>query len=163
MLLNLSNKDIKLIATDFDGILTDGFVYYSSNNLDELKRVSYKDIMGISIAIKNGYKIAVISGDVSPAIDKIAERFKLEDIHQGIRDKLQVLLSISEKYSAPLANICYLGDDINDIPVLEKVGIAVTVPGANYRVLNIPGIHITKARSGDGAFREVIDSLLFNN
>jgi len=128
MLLNF-DKEIKLIATDFDGVITDGFVYYSSNSIEEMKKVSYKDIMGFSLAVKNGYKIAVISGDTSPVIDKIADKFKLKDIYQGIRDKLSVLLSISEKYGVPLSNICYIGDDINDIPVLEKVGIAVTVPG----------------------------------
>lgn len=156
----LTPNNIKLIATDFDGIITDGFVYYSSNSFEEIKRVSFKDIMGLSLAIKNGYKVAIISGDKTPIIDKIAGKFKLEDVHQGIRDKLSVFLSLAEKYSLDLTEICYLGDDINDIPVLEKAGIAVTVPEANYKVKELPNIYITKANAGDGAFREVVDSLL---
>lgn len=153
-------RKIKLIATDFDGIITDGFVYFPSELSGELKKVSFKDIMGMSLAIKNGYKLAIISGDKNNIIDKIADKFKLEDVHQGIKDKLSVLLSIAEKYSLSLDQICYLGDDINDISTLEKVGFAVTVPDCNYKVKTVPNIYITKADAGNGAFREVIDLLL---
>jgi len=157
----LDNLDkIKLIATDFDGIITDGFVYFPSDYSGELKRVSFKDIMGMSLAVKNGFKIAIISGEKNSIIDKVADKFKLEDVHQGIRDKFKVLLSISEKYSFSLDQICYLGDDINDISVLEKVGFAVTVPDCNYKVKTVPNIYITKANAGNGAFREIIDLLL---
>src|SRR3989339_1314222 len=101
-MLSKFNNDIKLIATDFDGVLTDGFVYYSSDSLEELKRVSFKDIMGISLAVKNGYKVAIISGEKNKIIDRIADKFNLEDVHQGIRDKNAILLALCEKYSLPL-------------------------------------------------------------
>lgn len=158
-MLNI-NKKIKIIATDFDGILTDGCVYYSSVSDEEMKKISYKDIMGISLAVKNGYKVAIISGEKSRIIDRIAAKFNLTDVHQGIKDKLAVLTSISKKYDTPLSEICYIGDDINDISALEKAGIAITVPGANYKVKAINGILITNEHSGNGAFREVVDSLL---
>ncbi|OGI04914.1 MAG: hypothetical protein A2Y25_00625 [Candidatus Melainabacteria bacterium GWF2_37_15] len=159
-MLNL-NKNIKIIATDFDGVLTDGYVYYSSVSDEEVKRISFKDIMGMSLAVKNGYKVAIISGEKNYIIDRLAAKFKLEDVHQGIKDKLAALTSISEKYGVPLSEICYIGDDINDILALEVVGAAVTVPQANYRVKQVPGVLITQANAGDGVFREVIDSLLF--
>jgi YrbI family 3-deoxy-D-manno-octulosonate 8-phosphate phosphatase len=158
MLDNLSK--VKLIATDFDGIITDGFVYFSSECAGELKRVSFKDIMGMSLAIKSGYKIAIISGEKNNIIDKVADKFKLDDVHQGIKDKLAVLLAIAEKYKLSLGQICYLGDDINDISILEKVGFAVTVPDCNYKVKNVQDIYVTKASAGNGAFREIIDLLL---
>jgi 3-deoxy-D-manno-octulosonate 8-phosphate phosphatase (KDO 8-P phosphatase) len=158
-MLNI-NKKIKIIATDFDGILTDGCVYYSSVSDEELKKISYKDIMGISLAVKNGYKVAIISGEKSRIIDRIAAKFNLTDVHQGIKDKFTVLNAISEKYNTPLSEICYIGDDINDISALEIAGIAITVPGANYKVKAINGILITTEQSGNGAFREVVDSLL---
>ncbi|MDD3013360.1 MAG: HAD hydrolase family protein [Candidatus Gastranaerophilales bacterium] len=153
-------KKIKLIATDFDGIITDGFVYLSSEQTGEMKKVSFKDIMGMSLALKNDYKIAIISGEKNSIIDKIADKFKLDDVHQGIKDKLSVLLSIAQKYSLSLDQICFLGDDINDISALEEVGFAVTIPDSNYKVKNIPNIYITKANGGNGAFREIIDLLL---
>lgn len=155
-------KNIKLIVTDFDGILTDGGVYYSSVSDEETKKLNFKDIMGMSVALKNGYKIAVISGEKNKIIDKLAGKFGLEDIHQGIKDKLPVLHRIAEKYRLSENDICYIGDDINDTKSLEWAGTAVTVPGANYKVKNIENILITSAEGGDGAFREVVDSLLYN-
>lgn len=154
------NKNIKLIVTDFDGVITDGFIYYPSGSSDEIKKISFKDIMGMSLAIKNGYKIAIISGEKSNIIDKVANKFNLEDVHQGIKDKLAALLSIKEKYSLSFEEICYLGDDINDLSVLEKVGLPVTVPDANYKVKKVPNIYVTSAHAGNGAFREVVDVLL---
>lgn len=158
-MLNI-NKNIKIIATDFDGVLTDGGVYFSSVSDEEMKRISFKDIMGISLAVKNGYKVAIISGEKNYIIDRLANKFNLQDVHQGIKDKFSVIKSISEKYNLPLSEICYIGDDINDIAVLEAVGTAVTVPDANYKVKQLPGILITEAHAGNGVFREVIDSLL---
>lgn len=156
------SQDIKLIATDFDGIITDGFVYYSSTTDEELKKVSFKDIMGLSLAVKNGYKVAIISGEKNKIIDKVAAKFNLEDVHQGIKDKLSVIKFLAEKYTLKPENICYLGDDINDIEALEYAGLAVTVSDANYKVKEIKNIVITKASSGNGVFREVVDLLLKN-
>jgi len=156
----LFNKNIKLIVSDFDGVLTDGFVFYSSVSDEEIKRISVKDIMGISLAVKNGYKVAIISGEKNKIIDKLANKFSLEDVHQGIKDKLAVLQLIAEKYKLSQDEICFIGDDINDISALEWAGNAVTVPDANYKVKNITNIKITSASAGNGAFREVIDSLL---
>lgn len=160
-MINIS-KDIKLIVTDFDGILTDGGVYFSSVSDEETKKLSFKDIMGMSLAVKNGYKVAIISGEKNKIIDKLAGKFNLEDVHQGIKDKLGVLQGITEKYRLSQNDICYLGDDINDIKAMEQAGTAVTVPGANYKVKELKNILITSAEGGDGAFREVVDSLLYN-
>ncbi len=159
MLLKINNS-IKLIATDFDGVLTDGHVYYSSVSDEEIKQISFKDIMGISVALKNGYKIAIISGEKNKIIDKLATKFSLEDVFQGIKDKCSVLKEISEKYNIPKEEICYIGDDINDISALKWAGVAVTVPDANYKVKNIENIIITNSNAGNGAFREVVDSLI---
>jgi YrbI family 3-deoxy-D-manno-octulosonate 8-phosphate phosphatase len=156
------NKNIKLIVTDFDGVLTDGGVYFSSVSDEEIKKVSFKDIMGMSLAVKSGYKVAIISGEKNRIIDKIAGKFNLEDVHQGIKNKLESLCSIAEKYDFSQEEICYLGDDINDIEALEWAGTAVTVPRCNYKVAAIPNIITTSAKAGDGAFREVVDSILEN-
>ncbi len=158
-MLNI-DKNVKIIAADFDGVLTDGYVYYSSVSEEEIKKISFKDIMGISLAVKNGYIVAIISGEDSPIIDRLANKFQLEDVYKGIKDKLSVLNKISKKYQIPFSQICYIGDDINDILTLEAAGVAITVPGANYKVKEVKNILITGANSGNGVFREVIDSLL---
>ncbi len=156
--LNLSS-DIKIIVSDFDGIFTDNSVYILNKDT-KLKKLSFKDLMGISIAVKTGIKVAVISGEKSPEIDYIADKFSLVDIHQGIREKLPVLESIKSKYSLKDDEVLYVGDDINDIQCLNSVKYAVTVEEANYKVKQLPHIQIVKANAGNGAFREIVDNIL---
>ena len=156
--LNLSSK-IKLIVSDFDGIFTDNSVFVLNEN-SKIKKLSYKDLMGVSICVKNGINLAVISGEKSPEIDYIAEKFGLVDIHQGIRNKFPVFESIIQKYNFASDEILYVGDDINDIDCLKNVKYAVTVDEANYKVKEIEHIQITQAKAGDGAFREIVDNII---
>ncbi|MDD3150049.1 MAG: HAD hydrolase family protein [Candidatus Gastranaerophilales bacterium] len=156
------NHKIKLIATDFDGIMTDGGVCFSSVSSEEIKKVNFKDIMGMSLAVQNDYIVAIISGEKNKIIDTVAAKFNLEDVHQGVKDKLSVIKSLALKYNLKPEEICYLGDDINDITALEYVKYAICVPDANYKVKEIAGIYITNASGGNGAYREIID-LIINN
>ena len=87
--LNLS-PEIKLIVSDFDGIFTDNSIYIFEDG-KSAKKVSYKDLMGVSVAIKNGIKVAIISGSHAGAIDTLSEKFELAGAFQGIRNKLPVL------------------------------------------------------------------------
>ena len=156
--LNLSS-DIKLIASDFDGIFTDNSVFVLDENT-KIKKLSFKDLMGVSLCVKNGIKLAIISGEKSKEIDYIAEKFQLEDIYQGIRIKLPILESLKDKYSLSDDEILYMGDDVNDIESLNSLKYSITVPQANYKVKQISHIQITQACGGDGAFREVVDNIL---
>lgn len=163
-MLNLLHKGkIKLIASDFDGIFTDGGYYLSCSGCDNFKKVNYKDIMGISLWIKSGGKFAIISGDSCEAINFLTEKFKLEDSHQGLRfhQKRETLEGVMQKYSLSPEEVCYIGDDVNDIEALKSVKTAITVPDANYKVKQeISDIIITEAKGGFGVVREVVDSLL---
>lgn len=156
--LELSAK-IKLIVSDFDGIFTDNSVYVLNENT-KLKKISFKDLMGVSVCIKNGIKVAIVSGEESPEIDFVAKKFNLEDIHQGIRNKLPVFLQIKEKYGFKNEEILYVGDDINDIECLNSVQYAISVAEANYKVKNLPHVQITQAQAGNGAFREIVDNII---
>ena len=156
--LNLS-PDIKLIVSDFDGIFTDNSVFFLNEN-EKIKKLSFKDLMGVSVAVKNGLKVAIISGDESKEIDYLSQRFNLTDIHQGIRIKLPVLESLKAKYNLSDDEILYVGDDINDIDCMMSVKYAITVSEANYSVKNLEHIQITKAAAGDGAFREIVDNII---
>jgi 3-deoxy-D-manno-octulosonate 8-phosphate phosphatase (KDO 8-P phosphatase) len=156
--LNLSSK-IKLIVSDFDGIFTDNSVYiFEDGNI--AKKLSYKDIMGVSVAVKNGIGVAIISGSQSKAINYLDEKFELAGAFQNVRDKLKVLKELLKKNNLSRDEILYIGDDINDIECLREAGCSVTVRGANRKVLELPDIQITRAAPGDGAFREVVDSLV---
>lgn len=156
--LDLSSE-IKIIISDFDGIFTDNSILISDSG-ETLKKLSYKDIMGVSVAKKNDIKVAIVSGDVSPSIDFLANRFALEDIHQGIREKLPVVQSILEKYNLSPDEAVYLGDDINDIASLEYIKYSVIPEHANYRVKAASCVQIAESKAGDGLFREVVDNIV---
>lgn len=150
---------IKLVATDVDGTLTDSGLYFSESG-EISKRFSFKDIMGLARLMRNGFIVAIISGEKSPIIDIYSSKLKIEDVFQGTRKKKECLLTLAEKYNLELENICFIGDDINDIPALECAGMAVVVNNANYKVKNIKDVFVTDAPGGNGAFRELADLLI---
>lgn len=155
-------ENITLVATDFDGTLTDGSLYLSETG-EITKRVSFKDLMGISRLKKQGFIIAIISGDISPIIDTYASKLKIEDVFQGIKRKKDCIITLKEKYQIESENICYIGDDINDIPALECVGLPIIVNNANYKLKRLDNVFISEASGGNGAIREVADLLVPEN
>ena len=158
MTLHLPDS-IKFVITDFDGIVTDNCVYINSEG-GMSRKLNFRDVMAFSILRKNGYKIGIISGEKNSAIDIIAKKFDVEEVHQNIRIKIDVLKSIIEKYNLKEDEFVYIGDDINDLDSLKFAKYAITVPDAVKKVKEIEGIQITTARSGEGAFREIVDTLV---
>ena len=156
-MLNLP-KSIKMVITDFDGIITDNCVYIDASG-NMTRKLNFKDVMAFSILKKKGYKVGIISGEGNSAIQVINEKFQLDEVHQNIRIKIDVLKSIIEKYNLKDDEYLYIGDDINDIEALEYSKNKITVPNAVDRVKEINGIQITSKSGGDGAFREVVDCL----
>lgn len=152
-------KTIRMVVTDFDGIITDNCVYIDENG-GMTRKLNFKDIMAFSLLCKNGFKVGIISGEANSAIDIIKNKFDIEDVHQGIRNKLEVLESIIKKYNLSDEEILYIGDDVNDYDSLSRVKYSITVPNAVEKVKQIPNIMITSNQGGNGAFREVVDSLL---
>ncbi len=157
MTLHLPDS-IKFVITDFDGIVTDNCVYINSDG-EMSRKLNFRDVMAFAILRKNGYKIGIISGEKNSAIDIIAKKFDVEEVHQNIRIKIDVLKSIIEKYNLKEDEFVYIGDDINDLDSLKFAKYAITVPDAVKKVKEIKGIQITTARSGEGAFREIVDAL----
>lgn len=153
-------KTIKMVITDFDGIITDNCVYISSSG-EMTRKLNFKDIMAFSLLRKNGYKIGIISGEANSAIEVIKEKFDVEEVHQGIRNKFEVINNIIEKYELKNDEYLYIGDDVNDYDSLLQADFAITVPNAVEKIKNIPNIQITERTGGDGAFREVVDALIY--
>lgn len=154
-------KDIEYIITDFDGIMTDNFIYIPNNSDNYTMRLSFRDIMAVSMAIKNGYKVGIISGEHSSAIDYVKNKFNLEEVHTNIRKKIDVMNDIIKRHKLNPEKIVYIGDDVNDIETLGFVGYPITVNNAIKQVKEIPNIQITEKNGGDGAFREIIDALVY--
>lgn len=152
-------KTIKMVITDFDGIVTDNCIYVDEKG-GISRKLNFKDVMAFSLLRKNGYKIGIISGEANSAIEILKEKFQIEEVHQGIRNKIDILRMIVEKYSLKENEFIYIGDDVNDYDSLCYSKYPVTVPDAINKVKNIEGIQITATRCGEGAFREIVDALI---
>ena len=139
--------------------MPDNCVYIGANG-EMSRKLNFKDVMGFSILRKNGYRIGIISGEKNSAIEIISKKFNVEEVHQGIRVKIDVIKSIVERYNLSEEEFVYIGDDINDYDSLTYAKYRVTVPDAVDKIKNIKDIQITEARGGDGAFREVVDALM---
>lgn len=160
MVLHLPDT-IKYVITDFDGIMTDNCIYIDAKG-EMSRKLNFKDVMGVSMLTKNGFKIAIISGEKNSAIELVKKTFNIEEVHQQIRIKINVIKNIIEKYNLSEEEFLYIGDDINDYDSLMFAKYRITVPDAVKKIKEIPNIQITEAHSGCGAFREVADVLLEN-
>lgn len=158
MTITLPNT-IKFVITDFDGIVTDNCVYIDSKG-EMSRKLNFKDVMAFSMLRKNGYHIGIISGEKNSAIDIIKNKFNIEEVHQGIRIKIDVIKSIVERYNLKEDEFIYIGDDINDLESLKFAKYSITVPDAVDAVKEIKGIQVTSTRGGEGAFREVVNALI---
>ncbi len=158
-MLKLSKK-IKMIVSDFDGVFTDGSVYISEKN-EVQKKLSFKDIMGVSLLIKNGYDFAIISGEESNILNYFNEKFNIQEIHGGIRQKGIVLDEIMKKYNLKPEEVLYVGDDINDIPAMELVKYRIAPKNLNPVLeFKVENLQILENSGGNGAIREIVDTLL---
>lgn len=151
-------QTIKMVITDFDGIVTDNCVYIGDDGKMS-RKLNFKDVMAFSILKKKNLMIGIISGEKNAAIDILTKKFGIEEVHQNIRIKIDVLKSIIEKYNLSQEEYVFIGDDINDIACLEYARYKITVPHAVKKVKYVDGIQITESFAGDGAFREVADCL----
>lgn len=152
-------KTVKMIISDFDGVMTDNCIYITED-LKISRKLNFKDLMAMSRLKRAGFEVAFISGEKNPVIDLLAKRFDLKEIHQDIRCKIDVLKSIVERNSLKPEEFLYIGDDINDIECLNYSKIKITVPNSTKKVKQVNKIQITEASGGEGAFREVADCLL---
>ncbi|MCK9408783.1 MAG: HAD-IIIA family hydrolase [Bacteriovoracaceae bacterium] len=151
-------KKIKILVSDVDGVLTDGGAYYSDEGI-ELKKFSIRDGMGIVLMQKAGYRVAIVTTEKTKIVERRAERLKVTDLYQGVVNKVAAVEELINKYSLSWQEVAFIGDDINDIPVLKKVGFAAAP--FNATVLNKKVVdYICKAEGGHGAVREVCDLLL---
>jgi YrbI family 3-deoxy-D-manno-octulosonate 8-phosphate phosphatase len=148
-----------MIITDFDGIVTDNCVYIDAKG-EMSRKINFKDIMAFSVLKKNDYKIAIISGESNSAIEVLKTKFNIEEVHQNIRNKLEILEKIIAKYNLLDDEFVYIGDDINDIESLKRAKYSITVPNAIDKVKKLNNIQITLNTGGNGAFREIVDTLV---
>jgi 3-deoxy-D-manno-octulosonate 8-phosphate phosphatase (KDO 8-P phosphatase) len=153
---------IKAVAMDFDGVLTDGGLYWGTNG-EELKRLCFADVTGIPLARQAGIRLALISGESSAAgmalVQRFADKVKITDIYKGCHDKAAAVRDFAQKYDLQLSDICFMGDDVNDLQAMAVVGLAAAPANAQPAV-KAKAAFITAQSGGYGAVRELIDAIL---
>src|SRR6478609_6678544 len=106
--------DIKAIALDVDGVLTDGGFWWGPNG-EEWKRFCFADVMGVSLAQKAGLIVALISGEDSPLVDRFAVKMGITDVFKNCKKKADALRQFADARALELNQICFMGDDVNDL------------------------------------------------
>lgn len=149
---------IKLFAMDCDGVLTDAGMYYSVNG-EEIKKFNTRDGMGIGILHARGIKTAIITGENSQIVKKRADKLGINEVFLGVKEKKEIINYLMKKYHLRPEEIAYVGDDINDLTVMDIVGLPCTVADALGEVKE-RAILVSKLKGGQGAVRELIDIIL---
>ena len=151
-------QNIKLILSDVDGALTDGGITFDNQGI-ESKRFHVRDGMGIKLWQKAGGIFGLLTARSSHIVKVRAAELGVELIRQGFSDKLPVAIQIAQELNLEFKQICYVGDDLTDIALLKQCGLAVAVADAAKEVRDAAHL-ITKLAGGQGAMRELIETIL---
>ena len=149
---------IKVLIVDIDGVMTDGRIIYSIYG-DELKFFDVQDGFGITLLRRAGIKSLIITAKKSKIVKMRARDLKVAKAYQGHIDKIKPFNHALRKFKVIPEEVCFIGDDLIDIPVLKRVGLAVAVPNAVEEVIE-NAHYVTSKTGGRGAVREVCDLIL---
>lgn len=150
--------DIDLLILDVDGVLTAGQVVFSQDG-EAGKTFDVHDGCCIKLWSRCGGRCAIISGRKSGAVDLRAAEIGIETVVQGAADKLTAYRGVLEELGADPQHVCYVGDDLPDLPPMERCALPVAVANAVPAVKQVAG-YVTRRRGGDGAVAEVIELIL---
>ena len=149
---------LRILLLDVDGVLTDGGIILVGRDL-EAKRFDAHDGMGITMLRSAGLLVGIVTSRTSDVVQRRAEELGIEELFQGVREKPLVLDSLREKYGIDHSQVAFVGDDIQDISLMKRVGIAIAVQSAGPAVKE-SSCYITRLPGGHGAVREVAEWLL---
>jgi 3-deoxy-D-manno-octulosonate 8-phosphate phosphatase (KDO 8-P phosphatase) len=149
---------IKAIVLDVDGVLTDGGVWWGPDG-QEWKRFCFADIMGVSVARKAGLVIGLISGEDSPLVDRFALKMGIAGVEKNCKDKAAALRRFADSAGLNLSEICFMGDDVNDLAAMQIAGFAAAPANAQPAVRRCAKF-IAVNDGGNGAVRELVDAVL---
>lgn len=151
-------KKIKLVLTDVDGCLTDGSVYYGPNH-EKYKKFDMQDGMALKLLKDNKLLSGIISSDNSEATRYRAEDLKFDYICINVKNKMEKYIEILNENNLTNEEVAYMGDDIQDLPILNIVGMSIAPNNAVNEVKNSVK-YITKSNGGNGAFREYVEYII---
>ena len=151
-------KLIKLVITDVDGVLTDGGMYYSEKG-ELLKKFNAKDGMGVELLHKASIKTIFLTGENSKIVKIRAKKVKADDCHINIKQKDKIFSEICKKFNVKPFNVAYIGDDVNDLKIMSRVGLTACPSDAQKQIKLISDLKCEK-EGGKGAFREFVNAIL---
>ncbi len=161
--VNRLAERIELLLLDVDGVMTDGkflFVPMPDGSVVEAKAFDSQDGSALGIARRSGIRLGIISGRGSPAVTRRAQELKFEFVYLGLgRKKIDAFSEIVAKTGLQLERICYIGDDVQDLPILRRVGFPVAVANACPEAKS-SSAYVTSRSGGAGAIREVVELIL---
>ncbi len=149
---------VKVIIMDVDGVLTDGTISFGNFN-DDYRGFNARDGLGLKVWGKAGYHSAVITAKSSRAVKRRCRELGIDLLYQGVEDKLRVFNKALLRLKVTPEEVCYIGDDLPDLPVLRAAGMAVTVPEAPEELRNVAD-YTTVSAGGRGAVRETVEFIL---
>lgn len=145
----------KLIITDIDGVWTDGGMYYDQTG-NEWKKFNTSDSAGVLFCRLKKIPVAIITGEETEIVKRRAEKLKIDFLVQGSKDKLVDALNLCKQLNISLADVAFIGDDINDLKLMKEVGFSCSPSNAPEYIKKLVN-HVTKTKGGDGAFREFVE------
>jgi len=151
-------EGICLLVLDVDGVLTDGRILLDERG-EEIKAFHVRDGYGLKRIMAAGVEVVLITGRSSGAVAKRASELGIKEVHQGVEEKGTLLDALMRKRGLEERHVCCVGDDLPDLPLLERAGLAVAVADAVVEVRDVATL-ITKQRGGSGAVREVCEFIL---
>jgi len=151
-------RRIRYLILDVDGVMTNGLLYFDESGR-EIKGFSIYDGLGIALLKEAGIGVGIISGRDSPVLRHRARELKIEDVYQGIRNKVSAYEQIALKYQLDDHMVAFVGDDLIDLPLLRRAGLSIGVANAVAAVKDVVD-WVTERRGGEGAVREVADLIL---
>ncbi|MEK7810240.1 MAG: HAD family hydrolase [Pseudomonadota bacterium] len=151
-------KPLKLVAFDVDGVLTDGGLYLSDSG-EEFKRFNSLDGHGLKMLKATGVELAIITGRTSKCVEKRAKNLGITRLYQGVEDKLAAMTSLLSDLQLEPECAAFMGDDVIDLPVMRRVGLALSVPAAPQLVRD-HAHYVTQREAGAGAVREVCELIM---
>ena len=149
---------VRGVALDVDGGLTDGGLWWGPDG-EEWKRFCFADIMGVSLARRAGLELALISGEDSPLVVRYADKMLIRHVVKGCRDKAAAVREFAAAAGLALAEVCFMGDDVNDLAAMQVAGYSAAPANASADVL-AQADFIARSAGGNGAVRELIEAIL---
>ncbi len=149
---------LQALALDIDGVLTDGTFWWGMDG-SELKRFSFRDIMGIARASRRGLRFALISGEANALVDRYATKMAITHVWQGCKDKAAALREFAATLSLPLTQVGFMGDDVNDVEAMQIAGWSAAPADAHAAPRAIAS-YVTRLPGGQGAVREALEVLI---